>query len=265
MVSTLSGLPKVFSAQHQQEPTKKSPGQYRKVLFPIFWVVIIAAIIISIPRLSFFKIRAVEITPDDPVIKNQLQTVIGLPIFSSTVDREIDKVRLEDPSIADLSCRKGLPDTLICQGKKRTPVVNWQKNGHLFLVDSDGYAYTTTETKVADKLLVEDRVNTDLKLGDSVISADMLEFYLNLADSLKENKIGFDRLVINGSVNQINCLMTSYVADDGSLKTKNLTLMLTVNENISDSLLTLKETLRTKGDKITERIDLRVPSMVYIK
>lgn len=253
--------PKVFSSSYIP-PKAKARKELR--LGPIFKVVVLAVIIFGVTRLPIFKVNSVSVQGTSNLdLTNDLNALKGSSIFSRKISSTIERWLREDGSIADLNCRKGLPSDLSCVVKPREPKLILKKNGQEYVLDGLGVVFATRAAEFNAPVL-EDRAAQEVKLGEEILSEQVVDQIIKLDDILKEAEIIVDRYLVEDSLYQLGAVVTSFKAGD-ELLSKSIIVRFVSSESITSQTKTLQSLLKERGRSISERVDLRVPGYVYYK
>ncbi|QQG49983.1 MAG: hypothetical protein HZB70_00100 [Candidatus Berkelbacteria bacterium] len=260
--------PKVFNTSYVPPKRLSANGGVSNSLAwrPVVRVLFVVAVIFALSRLPVFKIKQVNIEgADNALLKEELQSLVGQSIFSSTVSRTTERWLRQERSLAALTCHRGLPSSLSCQATMRSPAIIWVQSGREFLVDEEGVLYAEKSGQPLDVPLLEDRVNTDSNLGSQVASREIVEQVIRLKKILSEQSVTTKSLFVADSLYQLGALITSYVGADGQPVQKELTALFISTQPIESQVKALRTLLKERGGSIKERVDLRIPGYVYYK
>ncbi len=257
--------PKVFYSSYSQTQrsisggSTMSPGQFRQLL-------IVAIIIIGgyfLTRLPVFQIKTVTITgTDDPALIGELNSLVGYSILSASVTQKVQEVSQAHPELEKLDCIKGIPDTLRCVAELRQALLGWRTNGQTYLLDQHGVAYQQTTSPAV--LVVEDRKNVVVALGDRPISSEVLDVYRVLQSGLTANGYVVDKFFVNTSVLHAGVVVSSR-AVGLPFPANPIELEFSLSYPVSIQISTLNKLLESKSGQIGLRVDLRTPGYLYYK
>jgi len=199
----------------------------------------------------------------------RLEQLKQVPILSKRIGMVVGELLSKDLTLKELSCRRGLPQTLKCQIEKRKPVAIWKAANKNFLVDENGLAYTEVANSPVEgtSLEIEDRGNIPVEVGTFVLSRQILEKYQYIVNKLASNDLVVNRLILaDATLYQVDAVVAPGPNYAGLLnKTIQLTVKFNLTNSLENQLASLLATLQSNGTQITERIDLRVNGIVYFK
>ena len=107
-------------------------------------------------------------------------------------------------------------------------------------------------------LVVEDTQRQPIKLGSIVASPEIISQYRRLVELLATKQLTTKTLLLSESLYQV----TAIIERAGNNPIQGLFLL---SGDALSQVEALSGVLATKGDSITERIDVRVPGYVYTK
>lgn len=218
-------------------------------------------------HLPFFSVSDIQLVgPNSDTTVSSLQKLKGVSIFSSDVTRTVNQIKDNDLTISDLSCSRGIPSTLRCAISLRSPALIWKQGPTLYLVDNNGFIYGTTASAASDQLIVEDRSVEPLGLGKTVASADIIQTYQQAKTELTKRGFAVTNLYVADTLYQVGAVVTGNGRADVNWHPKQpINFLLVTSYPVSTQADVLLATTQSKPDKITERVDVRVPGYVYTK
>ncbi|MBI3495374.1 hypothetical protein HY065_01995, partial [Candidatus Berkelbacteria bacterium] len=141
---------------------------------------------------------------------------------------------------------------------ERDPVLVWQSQDKMYLLDSEGYAYKeiASDAPVVQSLKkVIDGSNVPVNKDQPVVSSEFIDFVRELISSLPG--------AVNLKVKDITIHHTTFqlevVTEGGPL------LKFATDRALASQLDVLKLVLNEKKEQIKEYVDLRVEGYVYYK
>lgn len=258
----VSPTPKVFNASYK--PPQKTKQKLPQILSrPLLLAVAIVATIFLIGRLPILRIGKIEFEGRiSTESQDRLKQLVGQSIFSNKINFVIDSVLSADSTISEINCVKSIPSTLNCQIEARVGEFIWNTQEKKYLIDKQGYVFKSASN---EKLkVITDRKSKDVVLGELVISPETLTTFSDLLKQLSAASIKVDQLFIDESFYQFEVILTGRV--DKKLpfpKKLPINVLLTTSYPISSQVKVLTQLLSEHSEKITKRIDLRVPGNVY--
>ncbi len=261
----LRRAPKVFNSTYRPPAPRKERGQYRS-LRPLLGLVGVIILLLLLARLPIFTIKSVLVEgTTDAVVISELEKLKGRSVFSQFISSTVQQIRSNHVEIADLICKRGIPDTIRCQVSVREPSLIWRHNNQGWLVDSTGYIYAPAPESTTI-LTIEDRGPTAVTAGQTVISPELVAFYQQLLNGLQEDGYAVTSTYITESLFQLNVVTTGNNKPEIAwTPTKPITLMLVTSYSVESQRQALRQIVIDKKSSITERIDLRVPGYAYTK
>ncbi len=259
----LQRTPKVFSSSYQVP--NNSSGGFVLRFGPLAKLLVTLLALFLLSRLPVFRIKSVSVTGDtnDRLTEN-LAKLDGTTIFSSKIKRLSDQLINDDKSLATVSCRKGLPNSLTCNITRRQPALIWQSRDKLFLVDANGLLYQERTDDSFKGLTLVDQASQPVTIGLQVVSSEVISQIQKLNDLLTKSKIDVSRYYINDSVYQIGATVNSFMVD-GQPVTKNINILFVTTQPLEAQIKSLIALLNQKGKSINSQVDLRIPGYVYFK
>ncbi|MCR4277846.1 MAG: hypothetical protein NUV80_04710 [Candidatus Berkelbacteria bacterium] len=250
--------PKLFGSSYVVPQSSGRGPRLDKSWRAILLFIILVTIFLLLGRLPVWRLTTVELLGDkNEHISAELNGLLGQSIFSSSVSRLISKTH-NNLEVADFVCRRGLPATLRCSLSLRTAEIIWKSGESLYSVDKRGVLFTAQPTDLSDLLVVEDTQRQPIKLGSVVASPEIISQYRRLIELLSTKQLTAKTLLLNESLYQV----TAIIERPGKNPIQGLFLL---SGDSSSQVEALSGVLATKGDSITERVDVRVPGYVYTK
>jgi len=220
-------------------------------------------VLIAILQLPFFRVQTVELE-GDPSFQTKLDSLKNTPIFSFRLKGKVAAIKAENSVIEDLYCKKGLPHFLRCRLTLRQPVLTWQRQGVYYLVDQVGDVYQQVDQPRSETILVNDQFPNPTQIGQNVAGSDIVARYQKLAKLLKDYGFTFDQYLVTGTVYQVQTSIVSFKTN-GQANEKKFIAYFNLNNSLEDQLKVLSSTVGQKSEAIHSLVDLRVPSVVYLK
>lgn len=224
----------------------------------IIIVVAIVVVVLLLGRLPVWRLRTIELLGDkNEAVTGELNHLMGQSIFSSSISRLVDKTRA-NLFVSDFFCRRGLPATLRCTLKLRRAEIIWKSDAINYQVDQRGILFAAQSNEPNELLVIEDTQKQPIKLGTVVASPEIINQYHRLVELLGAKQLTVKTLLLNESLYQV----TALIDRPGKSSLQGLFLL---SGDINNQVEALSAVIATKGDSITERIDVRVSGYVYIK
>lgn len=224
-------------------------------------IIIVVAFVVAVllvGRLPVWRLKTIELLGDkNEAISGELNNLLGQSIFSSTISRFVDKTRGE-LFVSDFFCRRGLPATLRCTLSLRTAEIIWKSDTAHYQVDKRGILFAAQSNEPNELLVIEDTQKQPVKLGAVVASPEIINQYHRLVELLGTKQLTVKILLLNESLYQV----TAVIERPGKSSVQGLFLL---SGDINNQVEALSAVMATKGDSITERIDVRVSGYVYTK
>ncbi len=250
--------PKLFGSSYTVPARSNGQSPLNRSWRSIIIVVLCLVALLLLGRLPVWRLKTVELLGDkNSAVEKELNSLLGQSIFSAVVSRLIDRTQ-NSLIVADFDCRRGLPATLRCTLKLRTAQIIWRTGEALYLVDRRGVPFAPQTTAEPELVSIEDTQQQPVKLGTVIASPEIIKQYQRLVELLKARQLTVKTLQLNESLYQV----TAVVEREGKQPIKGLFLL---SGDISSQVEIFAGTLASKGESITERIDVRVPGYVYTK
>src|SRR3989344_2242731 len=250
--------PKLFGSSYVVPSSSSKQPRLDKSWRAILLVIILVVAVMLLGRLPVWRLKTVELLGDKSErISTELNGLLGQSIFASSVSRVIKKTH-SNLEVSEFICRRGLPATLRCTLTLRKPEIIWKTDGAGYLVDSRGVLFAAQPADQTDLLVVEDTQRQPIKLGSIVASPEIISQYRRLVELLATKQLTTKTLLLSESLYQV----TAIIERAGKNPIQGLFLL---SGDALSQVEALSGVLATKGDSITERIDVRVPGYVYTK
>ncbi len=264
----LRRTPKVFGTSYRPSPPS-SRGQAPIVTFkhwrPVITVVVLVVLGALVSRLPVFQIKTVTITGlTNAELISELEGLRGKSIFSGSISRTTSKWLGRDPSLAELVCRRGIPDSISCSGKNRTGALVWKNQTGEYWVDADGRVFSARSATEQAALVVEDRVG-EIKIGTDVASQEIITTYLRLQQRLTDRSIAVKNFIVADALYQPSVIISSFPGPSSAAIQREVTVLFAATESIDAQVQTLASLLIQRGERVAAQIDLRVPGYVYYR
>lgn len=266
--SKLRRTPKVFGTSYRPSPTKSNrPLSNTNFKFwrPVILVVGLVMVALLITRLPVFQIKTVTINGlTNAELIGELEALKGKSIFSNQINRTTTKWLNHDQSLSGLACRRGIPDAITCTGKNREGVLIWKQGEKEYWVDGVGRVFASRQASDPTALVVEDRAG-EVRVGDDVASQEIVDTYVRLHQRLSERSITIKNFFVADALYQPSVIISAFPGPGGGVIQKDITIQFAATESIDAQVKTLASLLGQRGERVAERIDLRVPGYVYYR
>lgn len=265
----LRSTPKIFNASYQT-PKKQINWQIARVFLPGFWLAIIIALFILIPRLPVFRIANVQITgTTDKDIILTLNQLKGQSIFTHNLQKVETELTNNFFSLKGVECRRGIPNTLRCQITLREPGMIWKTGADQYLVDKQGVVYskiiTLTDADKQNLIYIEDKRNVEARLGELIVNHEILDTMTQAVTLFKDRGYQIGSLAVDESFYQFTVNLTSAKENEPFPSVSPLPVIMTTSYAIKSQVAAVAEILKTKSPEIKNQIDLRVQGYAYYK
>lgn len=255
--------PKVFSSSWQ--PPAKS--RRLKMNADIRWLVIGLIVVggLFLYYSPYLSVKEINYSGDEnKLARDKLNSLLDAPILSRRIGSVVSGAMSQDLSLQSVTCQRGLPHTLNCQIKQREELAMWVTGEDSYLVDENGFVFARNENE-SGTLVVYDQTNLPVKIGDFVLSRQVLEKYQQIVANLKAHQLSVVRLILtDATVYQVDVLIVALPEYGGTLSHElQLTLKFNLTNSLENQLSALFSTLEVHGSEITNRVDLRVAGTVY--
>lgn len=254
--------PKVFFSSYKP-PKSGGSSPLSKQLKPLIAVAIIVIAGLFISRLPVFQVQNVEIEGiENTEAIDRLMSFKGQSIFSSSIQQKTLRILDESPELADLRCRKGIPNTISCSGVLRQPTLVWQVGESRYLVDELGYAYKVVAEDM-NLMAVEDRALAEIELNQPVVNSDIINAFKNIQKELSDIGLVVDRFFINTSMYYPGVLVSSAEGSQINLSSGQIEIILSVSYPIELQTRLINRFIDGGAERATQYIDLRTPGYIY--
>lgn len=260
----LRSTPKVFTSNYQP-PTNPTKGRYRS-LKPLIGVMVVSGLVVLMSRLPVFTIKEVNVQgTDDQAIIADLESIKGRSIFSQFITATAEQVKAKNIAIAELKCQRGIPDSIRCQVSMRQPALIWRQNNQGWLVDTSGFVYAG-DAGTPGLVTVEDRGPSEIKIGQTVTSQELVTSYQNLLKGLADDGYAVTTAFITESLYQVSVVVTGNGQPELAwTPPQPITVLFVTTYSLEAQRQALRQVVIDKKATITERVDLRVPGYAYTK
>lgn len=221
----------------------------------IFYIGLIIGAIYLFFFSQVFNIKNVEIEGVKSVeISDYLNgTLMGRNIILLRTGKYLDELTTKFPVLEEARIVRGLPSTIKVEIGERRQILVWCQE-KCFEVDLYGYAYQEIPNPPEGVIAIKDGASTKYKVGDKIVSADYIAFFLSALDRIEESGLQ----VKEASVDQTVFKLTFTTGEGWKI-------ILDPSESLSNQMLALKQILEKNRSDIKEYADLRVEGLAYIK
>ena len=221
----------------------------------IFYILLIVGAIYLFFFSQVFNIKNVVIEGVKSIeISDYLKgTLTGKNIILLRTGKYLDELTLRFPVLEEAKIVRGLPSTVrIVVGERRQVLIWCQQT--CFEVDLYGYAYQEIPAAPEGKIAIKDSAGTKYKVGDKIVSADYIAFFLSALDKVEANGLEVKEAGVNQTVFKL-----TFTTSEG------WKIILDPSESLSNQTFALKQILEKNRGDIKEYVDLRVEGLAYIK
>ncbi|MDP3993121.1 MAG: hypothetical protein Q8Q05_02845 [bacterium] len=250
--------PKLFGSSYVVPTSAGRQKGFDRSWRAIIIVIALAIVVLLLGRLPVWRLETIELLGDkNEAVASELNNLLGQSIFSSSISRLVDKTRV-NLNVSDFYCRRGLPATLRCTLSLRDAAIIWKTDVTSYQVDKQGVIFAAQIGQQGEQLVVVDTQKQPIKLGSVVASPEIINQYHRLVELLGAKQLTVKTLLLNESLYQV----TAVIDRPDKSPIQGLFLLSGV---INSQVEALAGVMATKGDSITERIDVRVAGYVYTK
>lgn len=228
---------------------------FKRVLIITFCVGIIWFFLFS----SFFTVNNIEISGTQLVAKKAIIDILpkGENIFLYPVKEKNREILSHYPEISSTAIFRGLPNSIKIEITEYSPSVLWKRNITCGFVNENGIFYYLLKEELTDFQLplVIENIPSQLKVKDQVATASFITFVKEVKEGFFDlPQITFDHVELG--VNNFDIV----------IKTKeNIDILMSTDEDLNRQLFYLKEILEKRRDKVTKKIDVRIPRWGYVE
>ena len=178
-----------------QSSLKKNPVSFLKRRKPIFWILLVAAMVSGlqlsglparwVSKLNVLRIRDVKISCEWPLTPENVRTwlprVEGQSILNINASSLVKLIK-QKPWVAEVAIKKGFPDRLLIEVKTKKPRVLRIYNGQVYFVDGSS---NLIERAASEKI---SRLDLPLLSYDPTSAEEQWEFgdVLHIVDTLED-------------------------------------------------------------------------------
>lgn len=225
----------------------------------ILILIVIGGVVYFFLFSSFFNVKEIKIDgikiSSEPVIKSKL--IYKGNIFLYPINKVVLAIQKSDPAIRKAKIYRGLPNTIKVEITEYQPELIWQRNNLLGLVSQEGVFFKNIKEKSQfEKLpVVQEQISGEISLGNVVAPPSFVEFVRGVKSGFFEiDNLTFDHLELGET--SFNLIV----------KTKeNIDIWLSSDEDLNRQISYLKQVMEKRRDKITKKIDVRIPRWVYVE
>lgn len=218
------------------------------------YLIVTGVIVYEIFFSPLFKIKNIEISGIKSVeISDYVNISLkGRNILFLMTGRYLRELSQKFPILQEARIIRGLPSTVKLIASERKQVLVWCAN-ICVEIDSHGFAYQQVP-RPTDKVVLDDKTGTPLKIADRIVSTQFIEFYLGALEQL--DAIGVK--IASAHMDETTFKINLKTADGWEI-------ILDSSESLKNQISAVKQTLDTNRADIHEYIDVRVHGTVYIK
>lgn len=219
-----------------------------------FYIVILLAIFYFLIFSQIFKIKNVEI---DGVKSIEISDYINRSLLDKNIilfspGSFLDNLSKNYPIVQEARIVRGLPSTVRVAVEERKQLLVWCTS-KCFDIDTHGFAYQEIQ-RPADQIVLTDKSNIGIKVGDQVASERFIDFYLKAIDELEG--IG---LKAGESYIEDTTFKLTFKTSEG------WNVIFDTSESLATQVDALKQVLEKNRSDIKEYVDVRVEGAAYIK
>lgn len=228
---------------------------FKRVAILAFFVGIIWFFLLS----SFFVVKNTEIASTKLVVEMEIKNILpkGENIFLYPVKEKSKEILKLFPEISSTSIFRGLPNSIKVEITEYTPSVLWQRNNISGFVNENGIFYHLLREDPKDTRLplVVENIPNQLKIKDQVATTSFIAFVKKVKEGFIDlPTITFDHVELG--VNSFDIV----------IKTReNIDILMSTDEDLDRQMFYLRTILEKRRDKVTKKIDVRIPRWGYIE
>jgi len=248
----IHSMPKVIPGQKIK---KQRYIPFKEIFLSLFLLAVVSAIIYVFIYSPVFKIKEIEISALEGIKKEEVLDLIkkeaqGKNIFLFKGESLKKEISTKYPLILNVLIFKGLPSTLKVVFQETRPVLNWETNKKVYLVDEKGRIIKEGQN---NKLLkVVDSKNIEVKQGAKIIPISFIDFFEEFNNEAIKKGLKISYFEIGESLFDINVYL------DNGIK-----LMINSNREPSETLSQYSKAIELVRPK--EYIDLRFSHRAFVK
>ncbi|KKQ89783.1 MAG: Cell division protein ftsQ [Berkelbacteria bacterium GW2011_GWA2_38_9] len=244
-----------FNRVHK-EPTSAFWKRFIKKVIALFCVF---GIVYFLLFSNFFVVKKIDVLGQNLVHKDEILSFLPTNenIFLYPVSEKIVEIQNKFPEIAEMRILRGLPNSLNVVISEYQPMLVWERNGKLGLVNDQGiFFYSKSDIKPNIKTpRVVEMVQSDLKIGDKVATSTFVKFVQNFSVEMQSIPgLTFDHVELGAA------------SFDALVKTKeNIDIYVASDDDLIRQISYLRDILAKRRDKVTKKIDVRIPRWAYVE
>lgn len=208
---------------------------------------------------NFFIVRKIDVLSQNLVHKDEILSFLPTNenIFLYPVSEKVIEIQKKYPEIAEIRILRGLPSSLNVVILEYQPVLVWERNGKLGLVNDQGiFFYSKSDIKPNTKIpRVIEMVQSDLKIGDKIATSTFVKFVQDFSVEMQSIKgLTFDHVELGAA------------SFDALIKTKeNIDIYVSSDDDLTRQISYLRDILEKRRDKVTKKIDIRIARWAYVE
>lgn len=208
---------------------------------------------------SFFTIKKVEVVGYNLVPEASLKEDLQIKdnIFLIPANKIINNLKLKYPVIDEVAILRGIPDSIRVEINEFKPELIWRRNNSQGYVNSSGvFFYPLKDIKLNDKTpQVWELVVGEVESGQKVVTSSFITMIKVIKDEMQAiSSLTFDHVELG---------TTSFII---TVKTKeNIDIIFAADEDLDRQIDYLRTAVEKRRDKISKKIDVRIPRWIYVE
>ncbi len=201
-----------------------------------------------------FKIKQVEVEGirSVDIISKAKADLRGKNILTLNIGNFLDGLTREYPVIEEIKVVRGLPSKIMITGSERESALVFCSK-ECFKIDPSGYVYQKVD-KPEDKIFLQEKISTDIEVGQQVAGAKFILFYVKCVDEMQ--KMGLT--VKSAEVSDLTFSLSV-------LTSEGWRAIFDTSQSLDNQLYALKQVLEKNKADLKEYANLGVEGQVYLK
>lgn len=232
---------------------------WKRFIKKFFMLLAISGIVYFLMFSNFFLVQQIDVQGQKLIKKDEI--LLYLPtnenIFLYPVTKKTTEIKNHFPAVADLKILRGLPKTLTVSIQEFEPMLVWERDGAVGYVNEEGVFYYKKDQTEKDANIprVIETFKADLNIGDVVATATFIKFIRDFSIEMRAMPgLTFDHIELGA------------VSFDALIKTKeNIDIFVSSDDDFDRQIYYLRTILEKRHDKVTKKIDVRIPRWAYLE
>lgn len=243
-----------FNRAHKET----AAGFWLRFLRRFLALIVVGGIVYFLLFSTFFQVQNIEVDGANMVSR---QSIINLlpkreNILFYPVSKTQNEIKKHFSEIESVRITRGLPRSIRVEIVEFQPELVWQRNNSLGLVNSQGQFISriASSAKINQPKVIE-LIPGEIQLGDQVATKQFVSFIRQLAVELGEiPSINIDHFELSAS--SFDCIVKTR---------ENIDIWVDSDQDLSRQVFYIREILAKRRDKVTKKIDVRIPHWGYVE